>query len=245
MRSLLAAFSFLTILPVPASVNRDMRALASAPPYYPLVGAAIGLAGLFLWKSLGFLPAGILAVALALLQTVLTRAIHIDGLGDSMDGLLAAGTVREKQDIMRDPRLGAFGVLAIVFDMLARVSLYSHIGLMPAGALVAAPLLGRFFMLVSLSVSSYSGSGRLRAAAAAPGWRGFLVAGIWPVLYCLVRPVELPAFLAAFAVGGILTWVWTGLIERRLGRISGDTLGALNELVEIAVLSVFLLFALA
>lgn len=245
MRSLLAAFSFLTILPVPASVNRDMRALAFAPPYYPLVGALLGLAGLAFWKLLGFLPAGILAVALALLQAVLTRAIHIDGLGDSLDGLLAAGTAREKQDIMRDPRLGTFGVLGIVFDMLMRVSLYSYIGLIPAGALVAAPLLGRFFMLVSLSVSSYSGSGRLRAAAAAPGWRGFIVAGIWPVLYGFIWPPSLPAFLAAFAAGVMLTWGWTGLIERRLGRISGDTLGALNELVEIAVLLVFLLFALA
>lgn len=245
MRSLLAAFSFLTILPVPASVNRDVRALSSAPPYYPLVGASLGLAGLALWELLGFLPAGVLAVALALLQVVLTRAIHIDGLGDSFDGLLAAGTVRERQNIMRDPRLGAFGVLAVLFDLLARISLYSHIGLIPSSALVAAPLLGRFFMLIALSVSSYSGSGRLRAAAAAPGWRGFFLAMIWPAGYCLLWPHDFTAFLAAFAVAGALTWFWTYLIERWLGRISGDTLGALNELVEIAVLSVFLFYSLA
>lgn len=244
MRGLLAAFSFLTLLPVPASVHRDVRALATAPPYYPLVGAALGLAGLLFWKLFGFLPAGIMAVALALLQVVLTRAIHIDGLGDTFDGLLAAGTVRQKQDIMRDPRLGTFGVLAVVFDLLARIWLYAYIGLIPASALVAAPLLGRFSILIAISISSYSSSGKLRAAAAHPGWRGFLLAGVWLAGYCLFWASDIPQFLASLAAAGIMTWTWVALVRRRLGRISGDTLGALNELVEITALLVFLLYPL-
>jgi len=241
MRALLAAISFLTILPVPVSTHRDRRALRASVVYYPLVGMLIGLASVLI-IPLGF-SGPVLIVLLTVLPLALTRALHVDGLADTCDGLFGGRAPAERLRIMHDPRLGTFGVLAVALDVVARAILVSAIWHTAPAALLAAPLLGRWAMVGALQLAPYGPHGKMKAAVARPGWLGLLAASGWAGAFLLVillvfRDSFTPLLISTCAAAA-LTLVWVPFIKQRLGHLSGDTLGALNEGVEILVLIVF------
>ncbi len=232
LRGFLSALGFLTVCPVPASIHTDDRARRWSAACFPLVGIALGLASLALWAALRGAEPLVRAVALALLPVLLTRALHLDGLADTLDGLGRFGSATAKRAAMRDPRLGAFGVLALVFDILARVVAVAALA-RPA-ALVIAPVLGRWSLAAALRRVPYDPTGKLRAAVPPPSRGGLAAATLVAVAVCLTHPRG----LLALVVAALLIWRWPVFIRRRLGALSGDSLGALNELVEVGALLV-------
>jgi adenosylcobinamide-GDP ribazoletransferase len=237
-RAAAAAVTFLTRIPLGRRIPVDAADVARGVVLFPVVGAGIGVvAGLAAAGLEGPLPplvAGGLAVAVAL---VLTGALHLDALADTADAF-GAGTRERALEIMRDPRIGAFGVAAVVVALLVEAAGVGALadagdavsGFTVAGAAsraVAAPL------AVALPYARTEGgtgsvlSGRISAASSAVacglalliavlllGWDGLAVAGI----------------AAAVAIAcGIGSRLW-------LGGVTGDTLGATVQLAEIAVL---------
>jgi len=238
LRPFLSAISFLTIIPVPGSIHRDRRALQAAPAYYPIPGFLIGLAAVLV-ASLT-VPAPLKIVLLTALPFVLSRAMHLDGLADTCDGLLGGRDPEERRRIMHDPGIGAFGALAVALDVVARTLLYGAVMNSAPVALLAAPVLGRWSLTFALFLSPYSPRGKLKEAVTSPGWSRMLIATGWIVAFMVAtrRASDLVA-LATLAVAG-LTAIWVSLVKRKTGFISGDTLGALNEMAEILVLVFFL-----
>jgi adenosylcobinamide-GDP ribazoletransferase len=238
MRSLLAAFAFLTVIPVPVRLGE--RGFARAPFWFPLVGIVLG--ALVATADLGFdrlglspVLGGILAVGLL---AALSGGLHLDGLADAADGFLSARPRQRVLEIMRDPHIGTMGVLALMFVLAVKVAALVDLPqAMRWKALLLAPLAGRCTQVIVMGLLPYArGTEGLAAAFCGPHRR---LASLWtaacvPAAAILLLNVAGALFLAGavFAITGVLSlWSW-----RRIGGFTGDTLGATSEIVEAAVL---------
>lgn len=238
MRSLLSAISFLTVIPVPRSIHADRVALGRAPGWYPSVGLVVGLCAALTFKALTGFPPLPRAIVVVLIPVVLTRALHLDGFADVCDGLGVYGAPAKRLVVMRDPRLGTFGVTGVAFNLLWRIAVLASPIRFAATALVAAPVLGRWAMVLGLRRLPYERSGTFGAAATRPGAWALLGASLVLVLPLFKAPGPM---LAAIAITLLLTVWWTRYARRQFGGLTGDALGALNELTELLVLAVFLI----
>jgi adenosylcobinamide-GDP ribazoletransferase len=228
LRAAGAATAFLTRIPLPSASNAGASVIAGAPAF-PFVGAALGaLVGAT--AALGGrveprLVAGALAVGV---EALLTGALHLDGLADSADGL--GGSEREHAlEIMRDHAIGAYGASALVLDLLLKAAALAALR-HPLPATIAALALSRAVALPLAAALPYArptpGTGLVfgegmrwpRAIAA------MLIAAAIAVLAVGTRAL---ALIAAAAVIGAAVGL---LARRRLGGITGDTLGAAIEL---------------
>jgi adenosylcobinamide-GDP ribazoletransferase len=232
---LLAAIQFLTILPARVPPGGEQPALARSTAYFPLVGVLLGAAlvcGDALFSAV--VPPLPAATATVLLLAALTGGLHLDGLADSCDGLLAPGRTREQRlQIMRDSRIGAFGLLGLLLILLAKVMAVSELVLgYRAAALVAAPALGRWAIVLAYYRHPYARqeatpSATLKSGATA---RAFGIATLTAL--AAASPLGLPG-LACIAAAGLVAAGLSIWIVGRLQGITGDTCGAMCELTEL------------
>lgn len=230
------AFSFLTRLPVPhAPVEGDDLRRASG--FYGLVGLAVAAIGLAVRALTEPLWGPLVATMLAVLSMVaVTGALHEDGLADTADGLWGGSRPAERIAIMRDSRLGTYGTVALVATLGLRVSLLAPLALEPfAAALIAGHVLGRSAPLVvaRLLPAAVPGSGAAIAGRLGPGL------GATAALTALLSVVATAGWWAplVLAVAFTVTLASVALFRRRLGGVTGDALGAVNVLVEVATIA--------
>jgi adenosylcobinamide-GDP ribazoletransferase len=238
-RALAGALSFLTLLPIGRAVTLEAGDVARGLVLFPLVGAGLGaLTGAIASGLHPWLPA-FTAAGIALAAAVLfTGGMHLDALADTFDA--AGGGSRERAlEIMRDSRLGTFGVSALALDVLLKVGAIAALlvrgGAVPA--LIAAGALSRAAAppLAALLPYPRPGAGPGSVLTGAPWLRaaGAVVLGI----AIAVLAVRGDALWLAAAAGGVV--VCLGLVYRRwLGGATGDCLGAVTELSETTVLIV-------
>lgn len=226
------ALGFLSILPVG---KQESGAFARSVGFFPLAGLVLG--GL-LWVQYVLLQAWINpslnALGLVLAGALWTKGLHLDGLSDSADALLSHRSPERMLEIMKDSRIGVMGAMALFFDLALRWQLLAAMpsAVMPA-ALLAAPALGRMAMGLGMAAFTYARETGLASMftrglqksdtvllLASGAFIAVLAAGLAGVLLFSL------AILVAVAV---FTWC-----QKRLGGYTGDILGAVNELVEIA-----------
>lgn len=238
MKYLRLAFSFLTIIPVPVDENVDLHDLGRAAGWYPLVGALIGGAvALLKWGAEAFVPPFAAAVLAAGGWALLTGGLHLDGLADCCDGMLAAATPERRLEIMKDPRLGTFGGAGLVLQLLLKVALLSTLsGVSLVLAVPLAAALGRWSVLLAARQQQARSEGLGAAFAAGLHWQTCLAAVLVPLALTLAAGFRgLAAIVAVHLLGlGIFA-----LARRRLGGVTGDVMGMLIELSETVVLLVF------
>jgi adenosylcobinamide-GDP ribazoletransferase len=234
----LVAIQFLTRLPVPAGVHTRAR-MAASPRWYPAVGALVGaLVALVWWAAAAVVPP-ILAALLAVAAGVLvTGALHEDGLADTCDGM-GARTAERTLAIMRDSRIGTYGVLGLGFVLGAKVL---ALAALPAAAvplmLVAGHATSRASMVLVLATGRYAraeGVAAPVAAGLAPGGLAFALACGVVALLAPVLVLPGPAVaggLAALVASHALVRLTVG---RRIGGYTGDTLGAMQQAGEVAL----------
>lgn len=235
------ALSFLTLfrLPFTSSATLAPQELAESFSFFPLVGLALGFCYAAPAYALsGFMPALLLSVVVTALTAVLTRALHLDGLADLADGVGGGYSPERRLEIMKDSRTGAFGALAIALAVAFKVAALDALILRNAfSALLLVPVFSRFAMVLAAYRSPY---------ARKEGGLGK------PFLEHMVRRHVLTAFLFTAApslliqpVFGLLALVLASgsvlalrlLCRRWLGGITGDALGAINEIVEVLLFS--------
>ncbi|QBI21393.1 adenosylcobinamide-GDP ribazoletransferase [Egibacter rhizosphaerae] len=230
------AFQFLTRLPVPA-VPVGPGDLRRAMGAFPLVGvavAAIGVAvrmgGETVWGPFVGTVLGMLAMVLA------TGAFHEDGLADTADGLWGGWTPEQRLEIMRDSRLGTYGTVALVGVLLVKIALLAGLDWMGfARAVLAGAVLGRASTLVAAAWLPAAGASSAGDVAGRATGRGALAAAVLALLAAFAGGGRwAPALLA---VGVAVTWLGGRLLRARLGGITGDGLGAINLLVDVAVIA--------
>ncbi|MEN5238117.1 adenosylcobinamide-GDP ribazoletransferase [Pseudomonas sichuanensis] len=230
------ALQFLSSLPVSLPGMPTPAQMGRSVLFYPAVGL---LFGLLLWLASHLLQgtaAPLHAALLLALWVLLSGALHLDGLADSADAWLGGFGDRERTlQIMKDPRSGPIAVVTLVLVLLLKFcALWVLVEDGAGGLLVVAPIVGRAAMLGLFLTTPYVRPGGLGTALAehlprrAAGWillgcAGALgMAGSWAVM---------AALLAALLVFGWLRQ----LMCRRLGGTTGDTAGALLELLELTV----------
>ena len=235
MRSLLAALGFLTRVPVPAWVFKDAQATKTSLAWYPAAGLLIG--GV-LW-SLAWLgsalPPMLLAALLLLVWTGLTGALHLDGLADSADAWVDGLGDRERTlAIMKDPRSGPMGVTAVVLVLLLKFAALASLPLAHT-AIWLAPMLARTAITTAFLCMPYVRSQGL-GSALTDSPRVLCIVGVAAAVVLAVC-VGWPGVRALLTVSVVFA-CWRSACMRRLGGMTGDTLGALTELAEAAVLIV-------
>jgi adenosylcobinamide-GDP ribazoletransferase len=242
MRSLVAAFRFLTRIPLPGPATR-VEDLAPAVGWFPLVGALVGLAtagayelGRHPWPPL---VAAVLAVALGLL---LTGGFHEDGLTDAIDGLGGGGQDKERVlAIMKDSRIGAYGAMGLWCALSLRAAILVSLGHASLWALPLAMAWGRWSVTVILRVLPPLGAGLAKEVHHRQNAVPFLRATALMLLgTALALAFHQPRalWLAPVALVSALLWAWR--LKHRLGGQSGDLLGASAMLVEAACLLAWL-----
>ncbi|WP_166242112.1 adenosylcobinamide-GDP ribazoletransferase [Paenibacillus turpanensis] len=259
-----AAFQWLTRFPVPLQVPFSSDLCRRSVIFYPLVGGAVGLfVAISCAAAAWLLPDAPAGVVVALLWAAITGALHLDGLMDTADGLLSGRSRERMLEIMKDSRVGAMGVVVAVAVLLLKASLLVALAeqwrnghaLSIAAALCAIPVWSRWFMVWAIAYWPYaregegmgryfSGVGRLEVllstftavivsagigfwAAGIGGWGA--AQGIWLFLSAF--------FLLSITIGFLLG----SMIARKLGGLTGDTYGALNELLETVLLLIFVM----
>jgi len=235
IREVRIAVQFLTRIPVgtPAYREGDLRAATGAFPLVGLFVAAIvigvrWLAGL----ALPDVAATVLAIAAGALAT---GAFHEDGLADTFDGLWGGATAEDRLAIMRDSRLGTYGTFALVVAFALRLALLAPLELGAFAAAVAVgAVLGRASSLPLLRWMP-AATGSSAALAGAPTNASLVVAAVTVAVTLAVATGSwgwLPLVVAA-----IVTRVCAGVIRTKLGGITGDVLGATNQLVELGAIA--------
>lgn len=225
------ALSFLTILPTP-SVEWLPGDLGRAARWFPTVGWVIGLLLMGGFVVAGqLLPPYVGAVLVVALWAGLTGALHLDGLADCGDGLLAAVSPERRLEIMKDSRVGTFGAVVLFLTLLLKVT---AVAAQPVPlALLLAPVVGRWLILPLAQRPLARRKGLAASFALDIGPADWLVGGVW--LLPLLIWGGLQAVAAVF-VAAVVVWFLWRLAVRRLGGITGDVLGAAVELAEAAVL---------
>jgi adenosylcobinamide-GDP ribazoletransferase len=246
-RKLLAATGFLSILVLPGSkllAAEDTTDTSYMPggEYFPLVGLLLG-ALLWLLSLLlaPLVPQMVLAALLVVTLVILTGGLHLDGLMDTCDGFFGGLTRERKLEIMRDSRVGSFGVLAGACALLLKFACFAslHEHSLLAVFLVTLPS-ARWSMVLALRVfppARASGLGATFRQAVTP--QALVVASALSLVIAL-----LGAHLAGLLIWSIITATALALgswATRNLGGLTGDTYGAIAEIAEIAGLLAFVL----
>ncbi len=231
------ALQFLSSLPVRLPGMPTAEQMGRSLLFYPLVGL---LFGVLLWgcdSLLGASPLLLHAALLLALWVLLSGALHLDGLADSADAWLGGFGDRERTlTIMKDPRSGPIAVVTLILVLLLKFT--ALLALVQAGqsmALLLAPLIGRAAMLGLFLCTPYVRAGGLGQALAQhlPRRAGRMVL-VLSGLACVLLAGKQGA-LALLLAAVVFFWL-RGLMVRRLGGTTGDTAGALLELLELAVL---------
>ncbi|MCO6058612.1 adenosylcobinamide-GDP ribazoletransferase [Pseudomonas sp. MOB-449] len=236
MTPLLIALQFLTRLPVRLPGMPEPRQIGRSLLWYPLVGVLIGLSLLGVAYLLEGRPALLSAALVLALWVGLSGGLHLDGLADTADAWVGGYGDRERTlTIMKDPRSGPIAVVVLVVVLLLKFAALA--ALLQAGQwlpLLLAPWLGRGMLPLLFLTTAYVRPGGLGQALAEhlprrelPVW--LAVQGVAMLL------LGWPAWIALAAALVVFAWL-RGRFVQRLGGTTGDTAGALVEVVEVGVL---------
>jgi adenosylcobinamide-GDP ribazoletransferase len=239
VKLLICALQFLTRIPTPSLAGFQEDWITRSARYFPLVGQVVGCLSAAVLLLAGQIWNGWIAATLAIAVGVaLTGAFHEDGLADTADGLGGGQTVERRLEIMKDSRVGTFGVVALVLALALKVlALGDMQGIGAAWALLAAHGLARAAAVVAMRLTPYSVRREAGKWKPTPqGVRssevlGSLLLAIWPLAF-------LPGWaIAAGLIGGAAPAIALGLMAKRLiGGHTGDVLGGIEQVFEVGFL---------
>lgn len=234
LRLFATAATFLTRLPFARWSYAEPAQLARSTPFFPLVGALVAaVAALAAWISLQCLPATLAPWAALTAAIVATGGFHEDGLADTADGLGGGFTRERKLEIMRDSRIGSYAALALAAVLggkyLALASLSPSLLFV---ALWLGHILARAGILPLAAALSYVREGQAANKPVADG-TGWTQAGAGALLaFVLVAPFGQLALITALA-SFVVILLAALYFRAQLGGVTGDTLGAANQMIEL------------
>ena len=248
---LATAVMFLTRIPVGQSGSGEPADLAASTQYFPLVGVLIGVLASIVYILTSLIWDNHIAVALCLVSAVLlTGGFHEDGVADVADSA-GAWTREQKLDVMRDSRVGTYGALALIFTVLLKYlalsAIAENVGVSNADSmkavwivvatLVLAHVLARWSTLPLIRLTAYAREHSAnKVFAEGVTNRRLLVGSLITLFIMIVCSFVLSSVVVyAFASACIVIAVSRQWFMRSVGGITGDCLGAANQLVEVTV----------
>jgi adenosylcobinamide-GDP ribazoletransferase len=234
----LCAVQFLTRLPAPSFADFEPDWITRSARYFPLVGILVGGVCALVLLAAGQLWSGALPALLAIAAGVLiTGGFHEDGLADTADGLGGGQTPARRLEIMKDSRVGTYGVLALGLVLAIKVAALAELPLATAAlALVAAHGAGRTAAVAAMVLGRHVSdptSAKYKPAPDGVRAHELLVAailGLWPLAF-----LGLPGMVGA-VLGAVLAILLAATARRLIGGHTGDVLGGIEQVCELGVL---------
>jgi adenosylcobinamide-GDP ribazoletransferase len=234
-------FCVLTRIPIYVGIAPEDFSISKASRFFPIVGAVIGLfASIVLWIGSWFdFPANLLALFALLTLTLLTGALHEDGLADTCDGLGGGGTRDQKLKIMRDSQIGSYGAMALILSFGLRWAAYTEITEQGVGHILAALISIAAGSRAALPVIMYliplAREDGLSASAGKPSFDRAITAlliGIGFLLFILGFRISIVALGLSVLTAGLFVY----FVATRIGGQTGDVLGAVQQIIEVTIL---------
>ena len=232
------ALMLLTRLPA-GRLQDPVPSIGASAWAFPLAGLVVGMgAALAFWLAALVLPLPLAALIALGVQIALTGALHEDGLADCADGFWGGQTRARRLEIMRDSRIGSYGVLALVLSVGLRwqalVLLAEQSFDATWVAIIVIAMLSRVAPVVLMALLTPARDDGLGHAAQAVRWSGMLVAGAIALGAGLVLAVPLLVLIVILAAQLLMTAALAAVARRRIGGQTGDVLGAGQQLAEMA-----------
>ncbi len=236
IRRFFIAIQFLTRLPVARTLNSSETDIGKAAAFFPLVGVIVGGGAALVFLGLErILPLPASLFCAIVFAAFITNGFHEDGLADSFDGFGGGWTKDRVLEIMRDSRIGTYGTLALIFVILGKVNFLS---VLPQGQiwrwLIVAHTASRWTILPLCAWLPYArAEGQGKLVAKQVGIVEIMTGTFTLLLVFILLPWQ--AALAAFLVTTLVTLLSGLYFRARLQGITGDCLGAANQLTEVGL----------
>ncbi len=233
----LAALRFLTVLPIHWQSDQDGNYFQDSLHYFPVLGCLIGLATGGIAVMLGFLFTGpVVVVITVILLAGVSGCLHLDGLADTADGFFSSRPKEKILEIMRDSRTGPMGVIALIFVLLLKfVALWTLSPSTFLKAVILIPVAGRCAIVQSMALLPYAreegGLGRLFYS------KHCRISALWSLFFpvLLIPFVGFRSVVAASCTTVTVVLLFCFWSKKKIGGATGDTLGAICEITEMAV----------
>lgn len=243
MNSFILALQFLTIVPVRVK-SAPKNDMAWSLVYFPIIGFFIGLVLSAIYFGQDYVQVNGLSKVIILIVSLIfvTGGLHLDGLADTADAFLSGRNREEKLRIMRDPHIGVMGVAALISVILLKIAfLFSiQIKMWPVVMIVMC-VVSRWAMVFMMYYFPYArDDGKAKIFIEGLNSKIFILSTI-VMLICAFMFLHLKGvILAGIVSAGV--FVLGRIMHRVLGGITGDTIGAVNELAEVFVLFFVVIF---
>ena len=240
----LLALRFFTRLPIPNWFSKDQDQtpkLNEAIIAFPIAGLLIGIIPALVWYVTSQFLSPFLAASLAVfLGTLITGALHEDGLADCADGLGATHNKKRALEIMRDSTVGTYGAVALIFSFAFRISALASLSIVNGLiAILIAHAVARATMSIAIHSAKYiRPSGLGDAVSDGADKTDFFVTigtGLLIAILLSFGPGIFGAF-AAVALAMFAAWAFLQFLKSRLDGYTGDGLGAMEQIAEITIL---------
>ena len=229
----------MTTLPLKLPADWSAGDSGRASVWYPFVGLVIGAITWLAWKgAILVFPVWVAGVVTLVVWVVLTGGVHLDGLADCCDGLLSSTSVERRLEIMKDPHMGAFGVIGLVLVLMLKAAALGSLASASGLGILLAASLARWCILPAglLPLARPSGMG----ADFSIGFRSSFI--IWGAVIPLAIAILFGVRGIVSALAGLSAAVLAlGLAKSRIGGVTGDVFGMVVEVVETVVLITFLM----
>lgn len=235
--NLLLFIQFFTRIPINLSLPCESKNFRRGSVFLPIVGLIIGAIQWGVYKLfIEVLPLNPTIVIVLLVGVLLTGGLHIDGLGDTCDGFFAFKGSDRIIEIMKDSRIGTYSCIATIFDFLFKYTLIAAIAPKFSVAIIVVPMVSRFttvFLSSMGNTAKNTGTGNLFI-----GNVGGVQLAITSVMTIgILALIMNPRYVLVLLISGlILSFILNKFCISKIGGITGDILGANNELVEILTL---------
>ncbi len=238
MRIFILTLQFLTRIPININLEANKEDFAKGIIYFPIVGLIIGAFNTIFYMGANYIASGLFPIICAILANcIITGALHIDGLADTCDGIFSARSKERMLEIMKDSRIGTNGAIAILFDFLLRISILQSFNnktiLIP---ILLSPVIAKTLvaLFIGFSTDARTGGGmgslfmekssKLRAM-------GGLVIG-----FTLIGIISGFSGIISLLICGVIMLIYMDYIYKKIDGMTGDTLGAANEVMEVVFL---------
>ncbi len=245
MKGLIQLFKFMTRLPIYDKGEFNSEELGKSMKFFPLVGIIIGIIMYSIHSLLSiYINSSILIATLIVVSyVILTGGLHLDGLSDTFDGIFSYRSKQRMLEIMKDSRIGANGAITITLYFILNIVLLSELETIevPMGAFILIyPVVGRMCSVINCATAQYAkSSGMAKSFVDNTNINDFLISFAITIgyTYFVLSYFSLNFnYLLIVPIICILGYYFAKLMTKKIGGITGDTLGAVLELSQIIML---------
>jgi len=236
MKHFFIALQFLTILPLKIKEKIKEEDFGKSLAYFPLVGLIIGIALALSLGLFNFFPVLVKGVIVILISTILTGGIHLDGFADTCDGFYGFNPREKILEIMRDSRIGAMGAIGLVCLLLFKFSLLVSIPYVDLWkVLIIMPVFSRWAQALSCySAHCIRKEGKAKLFMEHVALKEVVAGGLFTFFIFLLLVNFRGVLLFGLTFISILLLI--KYVKKKIGGMTGDTLGAISEVAEVLVL---------